>query len=1002
MSDFDLTMSIGYNPQQLESVKNKMEEQLSEVEATVKLKENDKSLVAKTKRDIQNIISDASSEFKKLEPEKQTGEALDNLIKGKLDNIKESVKDIASITEKSLGADSPLSKGLLQTVEELSVGFQNATGSVRLFLDAFENVGEAITSTKKLKESYSQMIEELKELKTISSSESMIAERDAFIGTIKNAEQAKAAFTELRTEYQTVQEELAIVTKFERQTQNNPEEYVKFRKKELELRQQELAIALKIEALQSKTKSKEVTGFKFGSDKLLGRLENIRNYDVFADAIEKLSNEFLVLNDSIGLVLSKEMDLAGITNSGLITVAARLEITTTKEQMVDVIKNRLLEVQQAILDEEQIFVPVKLVFRPHETDSLKKMDEPITLELGDSLKEVNNLSDAVVLLAGEIEALGNKSKLGNLDEIFSNIKDKVSGIRQAVDNINVKENVVKSFKNLHDALSVLSNSKLKNFSNFANIVKTLSTVDSKTLTAMFSSFRKVRTQDIENIAVMGAALSDLKKELDELDKDSFSGFLAQLDHILQSTEALKALATVVQKTGTNLEKVSSSLTNVDKSIGKPVEKIKASLEGLERESNISNYLGDYTGKLNALKSKITEFEDEVERINKIPSNLLFNSEKQANDTRLRQMVEDIKEMNYQLQESEVRAKSPAKENAIKKLNKFLADSTKLTKEEREQIDALITRINNPNLSIREFKEIMTTFNEISSNAIRAGRATSSFFDAIRNKLKYGWAQSIAQFFSFYDILRYVREISGTITELNSSLIELSKVSNTSIGELYNQFSEFNAIAKETGGTVNDIIKLTSSWARNGYNLADSKELARLSSIFQNIGDGLSADQSNEYLVSTLKGFNLEASQAIEIMDKINNVSNNAASSVSDIGEALERSSASFGAANTSLSEAVALITKANEVVQNPETVGTAFKSLSARLRGSTTELEELGEETTVTTSKLRDLVQALTGVDIQQDENTFKSIYDILYEIGKEWNNLTDVEQASLSEALFG
>ena len=76
--------------------------------------------------------------------------------------------------------------------------------------------------------------------------------------------------------------------------------------------------------------------------------------------------------------------------------------------------------------------------------------------------------------------------------------------------------------------------------------------------------------------------------------------------------------------------------------------------------------------------------------------------------------------------------------------------------------------------------------------------------------------------------------------------------------------------------------------------------------------------------------------------------------------------------------------------------------MSARLRSSTTELEELGEETTLTTSKLRALVQALTGVDIQKDENTFKSIYDILLEIGQEWENLTDIEQASLSEALFG
>lgn len=76
--------------------------------------------------------------------------------------------------------------------------------------------------------------------------------------------------------------------------------------------------------------------------------------------------------------------------------------------------------------------------------------------------------------------------------------------------------------------------------------------------------------------------------------------------------------------------------------------------------------------------------------------------------------------------------------------------------------------------------------------------------------------------------------------------------------------------------------------------------------------------------------------------------------------------------------------------------------MSARLRSSTTELEEMGEEATLTTSKLRALVQGLTGVDIQKDENTFKSIYDILLEIGKEWKNLTDIEQASLSEALFG
>lgn len=47
-------------------------------------------------------------------------------------------------------------------------------------------------------------------------------------------------------------------------------------------------------------------------------------------------------------------------------------------------------------------------------------------------------------------------------------------------------------------------------------------------------------------------------------------------------------------------------------------------------------------------------------------------------------------------------------------------------------------------------------------------------------------------------------------------------------------------------------------------------------------------------------------------------------------------------------------------------------------------------------------MQALTGVDIQLDENTYKSTYQILLEISKVWGQLTDVDRASTLELLFG
>lgn len=80
--------------------------------------------------------------------------------------------------------------------------------------------------------------------------------------------------------------------------------------------------------------------------------------------------------------------------------------------------------------------------------------------------------------------------------------------------------------------------------------------------------------------------------------------------------------------------------------------------------------------------------------------------------------------------------------------------------------------------------------------------------------------------------------------------------------------------------------------------------------------------------------------------------------------------------------------------------------MSARIRGAKTELEELGEETdayTESTSKLQGLVKGLTGFDIlEEDGQTFKDIYEIILGIGEAWSSLTDVEQASLGEALAG
>lgn len=254
----------------------------------------------------------------------------------------------------------------------------------------------------------------------------------------------------------------------------------------------------------------------------------------------------------------------------------------------------------------------------------------------------------------------------------------------------------------------------------------------------------------------------------------------------------------------------------------------------------------------------------------------------------------------------------------------------------------------------------------------------------------------------------LQQVYQNVVEVNSAMTELKKVTNET-DTAYSKFTQRAAQqSRELGANISDYVQTTADWARLGYNLPNSEELARVSSLFANVGDGIdSATQASEYLISTLKGFNLAADDAERVVDIINQVANTEPASAQDISEILQRSAAALSASNTSFEKTVALGTAMNSVLQNSATTGTALKTLSMYLHATKTELEENGEDAEYcasSMSELRDSILALTKgkVDIQLDEDTYKDVYDIMQEISGVYDQLTDKEQASLLNLLGG
>ncbi len=302
------------------------------------------------------------------------------------------------------------------------------------------------------------------------------------------------------------------------------------------------------------------------------------------------------------------------------------------------------------------------------------------------------------------------------------------------------------------------------------------------------------------------------------------------------------------------------------------------------------------------------------------------------------------------------------------------------------------------------KELKKQFREVNAAADALGIKGKSFGDTFKSG-----AQKFTEWLGpstiIMSAMHQAEKMGEAVYDIDTAITELAKVSDATFKQLDNSLKASVKTAKTYAGDVSDVINATADWSRLGYDLDQSKKLAEVATIYKNVGDGINIDSANKSLVSTLQGFQLEADESLSIIDKFNEVANNFPIDTAGIGEALQRSAASFYAANTDLSKSIALISGTNSVVQDPDSVGTMWKTVSMRIRGATTELEAAGLETDgiiESTSELQSLVKEMTGFDIMKDEDTFKDIYEIIIGIGEEWKNLTDIQKASLLEALAG
>ena len=285
-------------------------------------------------------------------------------------------------------------------------------------------------------------------------------------------------------------------------------------------------------------------------------------------------------------------------------------------------------------------------------------------------------------------------------------------------------------------------------------------------------------------------------------------------------------------------------------------------------------------------------------------------------------------------------------------------------------------------------------------------------------------KSYAKFFSgasmIYALYNQVRNAATEAKTLDDSLVDLQKVTNE-IGDrdsLYKYFDKSLNKAQELNVKVGSLIDAVTEFKKLGWDLDDAELGSKWANILSNVGD-VDIDTAIGSIKTSIASFDEIGGYGNDQMDKkleaytdlINNMSNKHSIDAEGLAESIRLSAGTLTEAHMSIEQAATMFATANKYYNDPSYLGNTAKIGSLRMRASSgdtdaiEELQEMGEEVddlATATSNLREKLMALTGVDIMEDEHTFKSYYDQLYEISQVMDKLDDTSRANVLETMFG
>lgn len=274
-----------------------------------------------------------------------------------------------------------------------------------------------------------------------------------------------------------------------------------------------------------------------------------------------------------------------------------------------------------------------------------------------------------------------------------------------------------------------------------------------------------------------------------------------------------------------------------------------------------------------------------------------------------------------------------------------------------------------------------------------------------DKWQYSWSKAFQSFTTymsvttvFYQTINTIKDMIQEVTDLDSALVELQKVTDLTGASLKNFTQDAYDAAEAVAKTGTEMVEAATEFAKAGYDENQVLKLGELALMYTNIADEeVSAAESAEFMIAQMKAFNIEAEDAIHIIDAVNEVANKYAVSSADIANNLGKSSAVMANAGNSYEQMIGLLTAGTEITRNASKVSNGLKTITLRLQG----MDDEGEKSLELTAQMEAMFNKL-NLSVYKADGSLKNTYEILEDLAPVYKEATAAEKAYITETIAG